>query len=72
ATVGTANFDNRSFAHNEESMVSFFEQDPIEQLAARFDEDVAQAARVSLEAWRKRGVAARLQEVVASVLQDQV
>jgi hypothetical protein len=25
-TVGTANFDNRSFAHNEESNVCFFDQ----------------------------------------------
>ncbi|MPZ16374.1 MAG: cardiolipin synthase B [Luteitalea sp.] len=72
ATVGTANFDSRSFAHNEESMVSFFEHDPIEQLAATFEEDVAQAERVTLAAWRNRGVAARLQEVVASMLQDQV
>ncbi|MPY86494.1 MAG: cardiolipin synthase B [Luteitalea sp.] len=72
ATVGTANFDNRSFAHNEESNVSFFEREPIAQLMARFRDDVAQAERVTAEAWRNRGVAARAQEVVASVLQDQV
>ena len=72
ATVGTANFDNRSFGLNEESNVAFGDAAPIGRLLEIFDEDIAQAQRVSLEAWRKRGVWQKAQEVVASVLQDQV
>jgi cardiolipin synthase len=72
ATIGTTNFDNRSFAHNEESNVSWFDRDLAGQLQDVFLEDLAVCERVTLAAWRKRGVWARSQEFVASFLQEQV
>jgi cardiolipin synthase A/B len=71
ATVGTANFDNRSFAHNEESNVGVFDRGLAEQLRAVFLADLKGCHRVTLEAWRHRGVWARLQEFLASFLQEQ-
>jgi cardiolipin synthase len=70
-TVGTTNFDNRSFAHNEESNVCCFDRRLAEQLHAVFLDDLKGCARVTLEGWRRRGAWARAQEVVAAVLQEQ-
>jgi cardiolipin synthase len=70
-TVGTANFDNRSFAHNEESNVGVFDRGVAEELRATFMADTAGCARVDLEAWRRRGAWARAQEFVAAFLQEQ-
>jgi cardiolipin synthase len=71
ATIGTANFDNRSFAHNEESNVCFFDRPLAEQLHDIFLEDVGACERVTRERWGRRGVWARSQELVASFLQEQ-
>jgi len=70
-TIGTTNFDSRSFAHNEESNVCCFDADLAAQLQTTFIDDLGGCARVTLDAWRHRGVWARLQELVASFLQDQ-
>ena len=39
---------------------------------AIFDEDLAVSDRVTLEAWRRRGVFAKAQELVAALFEDQV
>lgn len=70
-TVGTTNFDNRSFAHNEESNVCFFDRTLAEQLHAIFLEDLSGSERLTAEKWSHRGVWARGQEFVASFLQEQ-
>jgi cardiolipin synthase len=72
ATIGTANFDNRSFAFNEESNVSLHDRASVERLLAIFDDDLAVSERVTLDAWRRRGVAWRASEVLAALFEDQV
>ena len=72
ATIGTTNFDNRSFGLNEETNVSFFDPEPIARLLEIFEEDWPHSTRVTLAAWRRRGIWRKAQEAVASVLQDQV
>ncbi|MGE3889024.1 MAG: phosphatidylserine/phosphatidylglycerophosphate/cardiolipin synthase family protein [Vicinamibacterales bacterium] len=72
ATVGTTNFDNRSFAHNEESNVSVFAPEVARQFEASFEDDVAGCDRVALDAWRRRGLVARAGEHLASLLENQV
>jgi cardiolipin synthase A/B len=71
-TVGTANFDNRSFAHNEESNVCVMDRALADELHAVFEEDLAGCERVTMDAWRARGAWARAQEFVAAFLQEQV
>jgi cardiolipin synthase A/B len=71
-TIGTTNFDNRSFAHNEESNVCFFDRALARQLHDVFDADAAVCEPVTLAAWSRRGVWARCQEFVAAFLQEQV
>jgi cardiolipin synthase A/B len=71
-TVGTTNFDNRSFAHNEESNVCFYDKTLVQQMEATFRDDLTSCVRVDLRAWRRRGAWARGQEFVAAFLQEQV
>ena len=70
-TLGTANFDNRSFAHNEESNVCFIDRGLAEQLHALFRDDLKGCERVTIERWRRRGGWTRAQEIVAALLQEQ-
>jgi cardiolipin synthase A/B len=70
-TIGTANFDNRSFAHNEESNVCFFDRGLAGELHAIFHDDLRGCERVTLEAWNRRGIWDRSQEFLASFLQEQ-
>lgn len=72
ATIGTTNFDSRSFAFNEENNVSFTDPTLVQELERTFRADLAACSRVTLEGWRRRGLGTRIQEVVASLLQDQV
>ena len=70
-TLGTANFDNRSFAHNEESNVCFFDRALAEELRAIFIDDLSGCQRAVLERWRTRGGWVRIQEIVAAIFQEQ-
>jgi cardiolipin synthase len=70
-TLGTANFDNRSFALNEESNVCVFDVALAERLHAIFADDLSGCERMTIERWRRRGAWARAQEVVAAILQEQ-
>jgi cardiolipin synthase len=70
-TVGTTNFDSRSFAHNEESNVCVFDRTVAREFERIFDEDVEACARVKYAAWRRRGLLARAQELVAAFLEEQ-
>ena len=70
-TVGTTNFDNRSFAHNEESNVCCVDRRLAGQLHDTFLDDLNGSERVTLERWQRRGIWTRAQEVVAAVLQEQ-
>jgi len=71
-TIGTTNFDNRSFAFNEESNVSFVDRRLVGALEETFERDRAVSDKLTLEAWRARGVWARAQEAAVWLLQDQV
>jgi cardiolipin synthase A/B len=70
-TIGTTNFDNRSFAHNEESNVCFFDRALADRLHTIFEEDLRSCTPVTREAWTRRGIWMHTQEFVASFLQEQ-
>ena len=71
-TVGTTNFDSRSFAHNEESNICFYDAALVAEMQESFRDDLRSCRRIDVETWRKRGVFARAQEFVAAFLQEQV
>ncbi len=70
-TIGTTNFDNRSFAHNEESNVCVFDRGLGEELHLIFLEDQAVCEHIELGIWRRRGLWQRAQEFVASFFEEQ-
>jgi cardiolipin synthase len=71
-TVGTTNFDSRSFAHNEESNVCFYDEPLVKHMEAVFRDDLSACVRVDLDRWRRRGIWTRAEEIVAAFLQEQV
>jgi cardiolipin synthase A/B len=71
-TVGTTNFDSRSFAHNEESNICFHDAALVGEMQDAFADDLRFCTHVNVEAWRKRDLFARAQEFVAAFFQEQV
>jgi cardiolipin synthase len=72
STIGTTNFDSRSFAHNEENNVCFYDPRVAQQLTDIFEADAKQCIKISLDSWRRRGWFRKTQEVIAAMLQEQV
>ena len=72
ATVGTTNFDSRSFAHNEENNVCVYDAAWASQLQQIFLDDAKVCDRVDPNVWRERGLWTKAQEFLAAFLKDQV
>ena len=72
STIGTANFDNRSFSHNEESNVSLWDEGIALDLTETFERDLAICERVTKDGWKRRGLPHKTIEALASFVQDQV
>jgi cardiolipin synthase len=71
-TVGTTNFDTRSFALDEESNVCAYDRRLAQQLEAIFMEDLKDCERVTLERWRRRGLKTRVFGIVCLFLKEQI
>jgi cardiolipin synthase len=71
-TVGTTNFDSRSFAQNEENNVCFCDRELAGKLEGMFMADLPGCRSVTLSEWRNRGVLMKSVQFVTSVLQEQV
>jgi cardiolipin synthase len=72
ATVGTTNFDNRSFALNEETNICFHDPSLVDQLRAVFSADLSRCERVELSQWKQRGTWQQTKEMLASLIENQV
>jgi len=55
ATIGSTNFDNRSFALNEELNVAVYDRKIARQLEQIFAADLKRSRKVSYEEWDARG-----------------
>ena len=71
-TVGTTNFDSRSFAHNEENNVCCCDEKLARELERIFMADMAGCERVTYATWRKRPFLMKSLQAVVSLLQEQV
>jgi cardiolipin synthase len=70
ATVGSTNLDNLSFAVNEELNLFFYDRGVARQLEQVFLDDVAVSRQLTYEAWTRRGLGARLLEMLALPIRD--
>jgi cardiolipin synthase len=66
ATIGSTNFDNRSFALNDELNVIIYDREVAGRLERAFREDVALSRPITYENWKRRGVQFRLLELLAA------
>jgi cardiolipin synthase len=71
AVVGTTNFDNRSFEHNDEVNVAFRDRELTARLRQDFETDVANSAEITLEAWKARPLYEKLLSPLSWILERQ-
>ena len=70
STIGSTNLDNRSFALNDELNLIVYSRPVAQRLERIFGEDVAHSRVVTYDDWRKRGLGAKLLEVMALPIRD--
>jgi cardiolipin synthase len=71
AVIGTTNFDNRSFEHNDEVNVAFRDRGVTARVATDLEADLKECKEVTLDAWRRRPVWEKLIGTVAWILERQ-
>jgi cardiolipin synthase len=71
-TIGTTNFDSRSFALHEESNVCAMDSNLAQQVERDFLEDLQACKRIDLESWNHRGLIPRIRGFASSLLRDQI
>ena len=70
ATVGSTNLDNRSLALNEELNVIVYDRGVGQRFEEVFAADVREARPITLEQWRRRGLGARVFELLIAPVRD--
>jgi cardiolipin synthase len=71
AVMGTTNFDNRSFEHNDEVNVAFRDPAVTARVGADLQADLRDSREITLEAWHRRPVWEKLIGTVAWILERQ-
>jgi cardiolipin synthase A/B len=71
-SVGSANFDNRSFGLNDEANLNIYDREFAAQLERTFAEDLARSKPLTLRDWRRRPLRERILEAAARTLRHQL
>jgi cardiolipin synthase A/B len=71
-SVGSTNFDDRSFRLNDEASLNIYDADFASEQAAIFERDLAQSRRITLEEWRARPFMEKVWERTAALLGPQI
>jgi cardiolipin synthase A/B len=71
-SVGSTNFDNRSFRLNDEANLNIYDEAFAAEETVQFEADLKQSRRVTLEAWKNRPLHEKAMEHLASVLSLQL
>ena len=71
-SVGSTNFDNRSFRLNDEANLNILDAEFAAAQARIFEEDKARARRITLEEWRRRPLKEQAVERLAGLLRLQL
>jgi cardiolipin synthase len=72
STVGTTNFDSRSFVHNEETNVCCCDATVARELEAIFEADSKACRVVTLVEWRSRSFVSKSLDALSTFMRDQV
>jgi cardiolipin synthase A/B len=72
SSVGSANFDDRSFRLNDEANLNIFSEELARQQIQLIDEDIQHSRRMVLKKWRSRTFGRRVNERLALLLRSQL
>jgi cardiolipin synthase len=72
ATIGSTNFDNRSFALNEELNLALYDKSVAQSLEQVFAEDLKYSRKITYEEWDSRGIKEKLFEWFAFPVEEQL
>jgi cardiolipin synthase len=64
STIGSINFDTRSMNRNAEESLAFYDRGFAQKMEAMFADDKQNCEEITYRAWKKRGLAQRLAELV--------
>jgi cardiolipin synthase len=67
-SVGSTNFDPRSFHLNDEANLNVYDRDFAQRMTEAFEADLRRSKRITLEAWQGRPTRERVRERLATVL----
>lgn len=70
ANIGSANFDNRSFALEEELNIGIDDTQVVNELATHFLDDLASANEIDLESWQNRPLLDRARELASELVRQ--
>jgi cardiolipin synthase len=72
STIGSTNFDNRSFALNQEINLTVYDGGLAHRLEQIFQEDLKYSQKITYEQWRSRSIFERLWEFFAFPIKEQL
>ena len=72
SSVGSANFDDRSFRLNDEANLNVFSEELAREQTRLIDMDIAKSRRMVLKKWRGRALGRRVNERLALLLRSQL
>ena len=71
-SVGSTNFDNRSFRLHDEANLNLYDRGCAAELTAQFERDLQRSRRITYADWRARPVHEKVVELSAAVLKPQL
>lgn len=71
-SVGSANFDNRSFRLNDEANLNVFDREFAEEEIAAFHQDKARAREVTYADWKRRPLFMKIRDAAATLVRSQL
>ncbi len=72
STIGSSNFDDRSFRLNDEVNVNIYDEGIAATMEVMFEDDLARSREISLGRWYKRPALSRLKENFADLFKRQL
>jgi cardiolipin synthase len=71
-SVGSTNFDNRSFRLNDEANLNAYDAEFARRVSEVFEKDLARARRITYEAWKARPWQEKVLEHASALLSSQL
>ena len=72
SSIGSINFDNRSFALNDELNLSMQDEGVAREFEAHFEQDLADSMELTAESWSERPLSGRAKELAAALIRREL